>query len=208
MHPTKATKKNTGQVGDEVNRLFPVFLKMEELRLLVVGAGNVGLEKLVAVLQNSPSTEITIVAKEISNEVREYVQACPKVELKQKEFEPGDLIQKDIVIIAVNDIETSDEIRQAAKAVRLLVNVADKPELCDFYLGSIVQKGNVKIAISTNGKSPTLARRLKEVLNEFLPEEIHQLANNLNSIRSQFTGRFKEKVRLMEEVTRDLISGK
>jgi siroheme synthase-like protein len=60
------------------------------------------------------------------------------------------------LIVAVNDLAWSEEIRNDAKAKGILVNVADKPGLCDFYLGSIVQKGNLKIAISTNGKSPTL----------------------------------------------------
>ena len=166
-----------------------------------------GLEKLVAVLQNAPSTKITVVARDISNNLRDYVKDYPQVQLVQKEFDQSDLFGKDILIIAVNSIETSLEIREAARSARLLVNVADKPELCDFYLGSIVQKGHVKIAISTNGKSPTLARRLKEALNEFLPPEIHHLAENLNIIRNRFKGQFHEKVRRMEEVTRDLVLG-
>ena len=72
----------------------------------------------------------------------------------------------DIVIVAVNDVATSEAIRNAAKAQGKLVNVADKPELCDFYLSSVVKKGNLKIAISTNGKSPTAAKRIKEVLQK------------------------------------------
>ena len=64
----------------------------------------------------------------------------------------------------------SSQIRDEAKSRGKLVNVADKPELCDFYLSSVVKKGDLKIAISTNGKSPTTAKRLKEVLQEALPD--------------------------------------
>jgi siroheme synthase-like protein len=85
-----------------------------------------------------------------------------------------------------------------------LVNVADKPELCDFYLGSIVQKGNLKIAISTNGKSPTIAKRIKEVLNETLPEEIDNLLDNMQNIRNKIKGDFTEKVKQLNEITKKL----
>ncbi|MEI4913981.1 NAD(P)-dependent oxidoreductase, partial [Klebsiella pneumoniae] len=82
----------------------------------------------------------------------------------------------DIVIIGINDKTKSAEISEVAKGKNKLVNVADTPDLCDFYLSSVVQKGNVKIAISTNGKSPTVAKRLKEVLNEAIPAEINNVA--------------------------------
>jgi siroheme synthase-like protein len=84
------------------------------------------------------------------------------------------------------------------------VNVADTPELCDFYLGSIVQKGNLKIAISTNGKSPTIAKRIKEVLNETIPDEINDLLNNMQSIRDKMSVDFAEKVKRLNELTKTL----
>jgi uncharacterized protein len=186
---------------NDFNRLFPVFLKLENLNLLLVGAGNVGAEKLNAVLQNAPSTNITIVSKEISEAARNLAIDFPNVQLLQKEFTEHDLENKDLVIVAINNKTISNDIRNAAKAARLLVNVADTPDLCDFYLGAIVQKGDVKIAISTNGKSPTLAKRIKEVLNDFLPGNLHQLANNLNAIRDRLKGNFSEKVKKLNELT-------
>jgi siroheme synthase-like protein len=93
----------------------------------------------------------------------------PQLKIVQKSFADSDLDTADIVIAATNDSELNKYVRQSAHDRKLLINVADKPELCDFYLGSIVQKGDLKIGISTNGKSPTIAKRLKEVLNEALP---------------------------------------
>jgi len=88
------------------------------------------------------------------------------------------------------------------------VNVADKPELCDFYMGSIVQKGNLKIGISTNGKSPTVAKRLKELFNDLLPEEIDQLLDNMQAIRSRLQGNFADKVNQLNAITKDFVLDK
>ncbi len=151
------------------NRLFPVFLKLEELEVLLVGAGNVGLEKLTAILNNAPLSSVTVVAVGISAPVKQLALSHPRVKLIQRAFEPEDLEEKEIVIVAVNDKTTSNYIRVLSKQKKLLVNVADTPELCDFYLGSIVNKGNLKIAISTNGKSPTIAKRMREQLNRTHP---------------------------------------
>ena len=98
--------------------------------------------------------------------------------------------------------------RDAANEKGILVNAADKPELCDFYLGSVVQKGNLKIAISTNGKSPTIAKRLKEVLNETLPDEIDTLLNSMQTIRNKMSGDFTEKVKQLNELTKNLSQNK
>jgi siroheme synthase-like protein len=143
------------------NNLYPVFLKLEQLRVLLVGAGNVGLEKLHSLLANSPNSAVTIVAPVVKEEVRRLVWKHPSCEILQKAFEEADLENKDLVILATDDRKLHEDVRILAKAKGLLVNVADTPDLCDFYLGSIVQKGNLKVAISTNGKSPTAAKRIK-----------------------------------------------
>lgn len=188
------------------NRLFPVFLKLEELELLLVGAGNVGLEKLTTVLKNSPDCSITVVARNISESVKKTADAYPRVKLIERPFEPEDLDEKEIVIVAIDDATTSNYIRVLSKQKKLLVNVADKPELCDFYLGSIVEKGNLKIAISTNGKSPTIAKRMKEQLNELIPDEIEGVIEQMHSIREDLKGNFAEKVRQLDDLTKLLVA--
>ena len=193
------------QRSEGVNPLFPVFLKLEEQEVLLVGAGNVGLEKLTAILNNSPETRVTIVATKVSIGVEAFVTAFSNVVLHEKAFDESDLEGKDIVIVAVNSKETSKAIRNLAKKRKLLVNVADTPDLCDFYLGSIVQKGAVKIAISTNGKSPTMAKRLKELLNHALPDEIDDVVENLHKIRTKLNGNFSEKVRQLDAITSVLV---
>lgn len=166
-----------------------------------------GLEKLQAVVANAPATPIRLVASGISEEVRQLADACPHVQLIERAFAPEDLTGTDIVLLAIDDPAESSRIRNLAKAAGKLVNVADKPELCDFYMGSIVRKGQLKIAISTNGKSPTVAKRLKELFSDHLPEELDELLDNMNRIREQLRGDFRSKVRQLNELTRSL-SGK
>lgn len=184
------------------NTLFPVFLKLETLQLLIVGGGNIGLEKLEAVLANSPETHIKIVAREFIGEVRRLASGYPKVSLVEKEFEPAHLDGMELVILATNDNALNAEIKKLTRERKLLCNVADKPDLCDFYLGSIVQKGDLKIAISTNGKSPTVAKRIKEFLNEEIPETIQEVLDNMGAIRDRLKGDFEHKVKSLNEVTK------
>ena len=187
------------------NPLYPVFLKLENMHLLLIGAGNIGMEKLQSLLANSPATRITIVSITVSEQVIEFVAGYEHIEIFEKAFEEADLDGKDIVISATGDREFSEVLRELCKERRILINVADTPDLCDFYLGSIVQKGNLKIAISTNGKSPTAAKRIKEMLNQSIPSEIDDTLENLHSVRKQLTGDFSEKVKKMNEITRVLV---
>ncbi len=186
------------------NRLFPVFLQLEHLRLLIVGGGTVALEKLNAVLNNAPSTCIRIVATAFTPDLIAVVSQHPTISTVEKPYTSGDLFDTDIVIVAVNDMLTAEAIRNDAKARKLLMNVADKPALCDFYLGSIVQKGDLKIAISTNGKSPTIAKRLRETLAGVLPDELEEVLDQMQTIRQQLSGDFKAKVEQLNEITKVL----
>ena len=187
--------------SNEHNTLFPVFFKLEHLHTLIVGGGAVGLEKLSALLCNCPEAQVTLVGMHILPEITQLAQRHPSVTLQEKAFSSCDLYRKDLAIIATDDPEENLRIRQSAKAMRVLVNVADTPALCDFYLGSIVQKGSLKIAISTNGKSPTLAKRLREVLTEVLPQEMESVLNNLKAIRDSLKGDFAYKVKKLNEIT-------
>lgn len=188
------------------NNLFPVFIKLERLRLLIVGGGNVCLEKLQAVLQNSPATPITVVAPAINDAVRALAGLHPTILLVERPYHPGDLAYADIAIVAVNDRGVSETIARDAKEKGILVNVADTPDLCDFYLSSIVRKGSLKIAISTNGKSPTIAKRLKEEIGGMIPDEMESVLENMQAIRQKLNGDFPEKVRRLNDLTKVLVA--
>jgi siroheme synthase-like protein len=189
------------------NALFPVFLKLEKLKVLVVGGGNVALEKINALVGNSPKTEITLVAPAILQEIRSLSLEYPNIKLKERFFFQGDLFNADLVIVATADRELNRTIQEEAKKRQILVNVADTPELCDFYLGSIVSKGDLKIAVSTNGKSPTFAKRIKEILSDVFPEETQLVLDNLEIIRKKLNGNFSDKIKRLNEITSTLALG-
>ncbi|CAL1516857.1 bifunctional precorrin-2 dehydrogenase/sirohydrochlorin ferrochelatase [Chitinophaga sp. MM2321] len=189
----------------EENQLFPVFFKLHRLQVLVVGGGNIGLEKANALLQNCPDGNVTIVSLDFLPALEEIAHQYPNVTLIQKPFSCGDLLGKDLVIAATNDKELNYRIWEKAKVSKVLINVADTPDLCDFYLGSIVQKGNLKIAISTNGKSPTVAKRLKQVLQEAIPDTLDEVLNKLYIIRDKLKGDFSNKVKQLNSITDVLV---
>jgi precorrin-2 dehydrogenase/sirohydrochlorin ferrochelatase len=188
-----------------LNNLFPIFLKLENLHTLIVGGGYVGLEKITAVLENSPSATVTLVSPEIRQEILEIVESNVRITLVKRKFVDEDLMEKDLVIVATNDKEENKRIKSVARAKHMLCNVADTPPLCDFYLSSVVRKGNLKVAISTNGMSPTMAKRLKEVLNDALPDNLETAMEQLKAVRDMLKGDFAYKVDELNRITSVLV---
>jgi precorrin-2 dehydrogenase/sirohydrochlorin ferrochelatase len=183
------------------NQLFPVFLRLDQLQLLVVGGGAVGYEKIAAIFKNSDNANVTLVAPEIREEIKVIALQYSTLQLLQKEYSINDLEGIDLVIAATNILELNKRVCEDAKKKKILINVADTPELCDFYLSSVVKKGNLKIAISTNGQSPTFAKRMRELLEEVHPEGIDDVLENLRAIREKLKGDFEYKVNKLNEIT-------
>lgn len=191
-----------------MNTLYPIFVRLEHLDVLLVGGGNVGLEKLNSILSNSPEAKLTVVADRILPEVWELCSTSPRIKIVPRKFEMEDLNGKDLVFLATDDRALHEQIRIEARKRKILLNVADTPALCDFYLSSIVQKGDLKVAISTNGKSPTVAKRIKEFLNEIIPAEIQQTLEQMNKVRDTIRGDFQEKVKVLNRITSEWLQKK
>ena len=189
------------------NDLFPVFLKAGELSILLVGAGPVGVEKATAILNNSPACKLNVIAETIQTEMYVLQEKFTQISIHERKFMPNDLDGIQLLFLAINNKEQSNEIKLMAYEKNILVNVADTPDLCDFYLSSVVQKGDLKIAISTNGKSPTVAKRLKEWINDIIPDDIQLLLENMQTIRNSLKTEFAEKVSHLNELTSSLTRG-
>ncbi len=190
-----------------MNELYPIFLKVSQLNVLIVGGGNVGFEKITFLLKSSPNANVTVVAE---NYIGEFsaIDSSYKVEKITSDYNISFLNGKHIVISATDKTEINMQVYKDCKSRNLLVNVADNPDYCDFYLGGIVTKGNVKLAISTNGKSPTTAKRLRQFFEEVLPDDMNDLVENLNKYRNSIKSTFEEKVKKLNELTEELIKGK
>ncbi|NRA50866.1 MAG: bifunctional precorrin-2 dehydrogenase/sirohydrochlorin ferrochelatase, partial [Phaeodactylibacter sp.] len=139
--------------------------------------------------------------------VAELLEHYPGIDLTiiKKDFEPSDTVGFDLVVAATNFEGLNREVRDAAKQNGALVNVADTPALCDFYLGSIVTRGSLKVAISTNGQSPTFAKRFRQWLEAILPEETDALLGHLKVFRDQLKGDFETKVKELNDLTASLV---
>ncbi|MDA8923434.1 bifunctional precorrin-2 dehydrogenase/sirohydrochlorin ferrochelatase [Flavobacteriaceae bacterium] len=191
----------------ELNELYPIFLKASKLEFLIVGGGYVALEKMEFLFKSSPNAKVTLVAPFFRPETKKFIEG-KDVKIIERKFRLWDLRKKNIVIATTDAPAINQKVRKACNRRRILVNVADTPDLCDFYMGGIVTKGNLKIGISTNGKSPTMAKRIRQFLEELLPDEIDDLLTTLREYRTTLKADFEEKVIEMNERTKLLLEDK
>ena len=148
--------------------LFPMFVKLDSRRCLVIGAGSVGEAKIESLLATAAS--VRVVAPKATPKVREWAREG-HIEWQAREYLPADLAGVFLVIAATSSRALHDEIYAEAKRRGVLCNTVDEPERCDFYFPAVVRRGDLQIAISTGGLSPALAQRLRKELEEqFGPE--------------------------------------
>ena len=188
----------------ERNNLYPIFLKVDQLNILIVGGGYVALEKLNFLLKSSPNAKVKLVAPFFRPETLEFAN-LHKVKLIRAEYHSKFLSDQQMVIATTDNEAVNIQVYNDCKTHNILVNVADNPPYCDFYMGGIVTKGHVKIAISTNGKSPTTAKRLRQFFEDVIPDNVDDLVNNLHAYRKTIKGNFDKKVSRLNKITESLI---
>jgi siroheme synthase-like protein len=148
--------------------LFPIFVKLEGRRVVVVGGGEIAAGKIDSLVQ--AGAKILIVSPALNSQLTSLVKES-KVEWREKEFSPDDLQHAFLVIAATSVPSVNEAVYRTAEERGLLCNAVDDIGNCHFYYGAVVQRGDLQIAISTNGKSPALAQRLRKELEEqFGPE--------------------------------------
>ncbi len=162
--------------------LFPIFIKLERRRCLIVGAGNVALEKITSLVRAGAT--LRVIAPTACEAVRQLA-AGGKVALELRRFEEADLEGQALVVTATDSRDVNRRVFLAAQQRGLLCNSVDDPPNCDFYFSSIVQRGNLQIAISTAGESPALAQRLRQEIDARLPEDTAEWLDNLGSLRRE-----------------------
>jgi len=191
----------------EKNELYPVFLKVKNLEILIVGGGNVALEKLTFLLKSSPCAKVQMVSIDFLPATLALAKKH-HVKIKFDAYHEKYLDGKHMVVATTDNVPVNEQVYHDCRKRNTLVNVADNPPYCDFYMGGIVTKGNVKVAISTNGKSPTTAKRLRQFFEDVIPENIDDLVQNLNEFRKTIKGDFEEKVETLNEFTKGLVHKK
>lgn len=191
----------------ERNELYPVFLKVSQLNILIVGGGNVAEEKLTFLLKSSPNAQVEMVSPMYREATIELAKKF-NIQMYNNVYHKKYLEGKHMVVATTDNVPVNEQVYHDCRAQQILVNVADNPPFCDFYMGGIVTKGNVKVAISTNGKSPTTAKRLRQFFEDVIPENIDDLVKNLNEFRKTIKGDFEEKVETLNEFTKGLVEKK
>lgn len=194
-------------VDETRNNLYPIFLKAKNLNILIVGGGYVAEEKLTFILKSSPDANVMMVAPMFRVGTIALANRFD-VEMITEKYSEHFLVEKHIVIATTDIPEVNMTVYRDCRKRSTLVNVADNPPYCDFYMGGIVTKGNVKVAVSTNGKSPTTAKRLRQFFEEVIPDNVDDLVKNLNEYRKTIKGDFEEKVEILNEFTKGLIGKK
>lgn len=141
--------------------LFPMFLKLEGRQCLVVGAGRIGEPKIGSLLDTG--ARVRVVSLEASPTVRELARSG-KIELDLRPYRADDLDGAFLAIVATNSRTLNERVYDDAQKRGILCNVVDVPDLCDFFYPAVVRRGDLQIAVSTAGQSPSLAQKIRQQL--------------------------------------------
>src|SRR5579862_7846857 len=160
--------------------LFPMFMKLEGRSCLVVGAGTVGEPKIKSLIEAGAS--VRVVALQATAAVGEWTESGA-ISWEAREFKITDLDGVFLIIAATNNRDLNAEIFHAARQRNILCNVVDDPEYCDFYYPAVVRRGDLQLAISTNGHSPALAQRIRRELEAQFGPEYGEWLEELGTIR-------------------------
>jgi precorrin-2 dehydrogenase/sirohydrochlorin ferrochelatase len=160
--------------------LFPMFVKLDRRKVVVVGAGRIAIQKLESLLQ--AGADVQVVAPEAAEEIQELARSG-SLSWTQSEFNNEHLAGALLVIAATGDPAVNELVYQAAQEQGVLCNSVDEPERCDFYYPAVVRRGDLQIAISTAGKSPALAQRLRKELEEQFDSSYISWLNWLGRVR-------------------------
>lgn len=166
----------TGRPARRIASGFPANLLVRGRRCVVVGAGRVALRKAGSLLD--AGADVVVVAPEAAQEITEWA-AAGRLEWRPRAFEPGDLDDAWLAFTATPSAAVNQAVLEAGDARRVWVNAADDPDHCSFTLMSLVRRGDLTVAIGTNGRSPALAAYLKDRIREDLGPEYETLLEML-----------------------------
>jgi precorrin-2 dehydrogenase/sirohydrochlorin ferrochelatase len=163
-----------------MSNLFPMFLKLEGKGCLVVGAGKVGEPKIGGLIDTG--ARLHVVALEATAAVHDWARAG-KITLKLRAFAADDLNGAYLAVVATASSVLNESIYREAQRRGILCNVVDVPEYCDFYYPAVVRRGDLQIAVSTSGQSPSLAQKIRQQLERQFGPAYAQWVADLGATR-------------------------
>ncbi len=178
---------------------YPIFLNLEGRRVVVIGGGTVAVRKAQVLLDSG--ARIVVVADNIDKMITAF-GTQKNIELIKSKYEKSYLVNAVLAIASTNDNELNKQIYKDCQELEILCNVVDVPELCDFFVPAVIKRGDLQIAISTNGNCPAYAGHIRKKLEELFTEQHGKFLEVLEKMR----------LKIIEEVTepdkRKIILGK
>ncbi len=175
---------------------FPVSLKIIDKHVLLVGGGAIALFKYNKLIEYSP-LNLTVISRKFDNCFKENIPSY--VELVVRSFEMNDLNNVDLVIVAIDDLKLQQEIYNECQVRKILCNCVDELARCDFIFPSTIKRGDVVIAVNSNGKVPGFSASLKEYINLFIPENIEEKLLEISNLRASLPSGKERMLRIREE---------
>ena len=170
-------------------RYYPIYLDVKDRKCLVVGGGAVGTRKVETLLECG--AKVTVVSIDASEKLKKLSNSG-LIRLKERAFQTDDLESVFLVVVATDDEDLNIKVHTAAERRRVLCNIADRPEACNFILPSIVSRGDLTIAISTSGKSPAFAKKLRKQLEAQFGDEYAEFLKLMGAIRKKLLSKDHE----------------
>jgi len=181
---------------------FPLYINLEDKNILVVGGGNIALEKLEKLTQFTKN--ITVITKEARYNTYTIIKEhC--LTLYQREYRVGDIEGFDIVIVATDDITMQESIYLESRGKHILVNSVDNTKYCDFIFPSFIKEDNLTISISTSGASPAFAKHLKKHIKDCIPKDSDKLLEKLKELRESMP-KGKERMKYFDNLVEEFFT--
>jgi len=175
-------------------QLYPVMINLENRRVVIVGGGDVALRKACDLLEAGAS--VRVIAPDVHDDMKALADSYgATLDIVQRPYEPGDLAGACLVFSATNNSAVNQAVFKEARQENIFINAVDDPPSCSFFIPSFIKKGGLILALSTSGKSPALAARLRRQIEKHIPEDIEQQLSALAEIRELLTSG-KEYARL------------
>lgn len=181
---------------------FPAFLKFDDKKILIIGGGNVALEKLEHLLDFTHN--ITLIASNYNEACLQLIQQHNLPHFT-KAYEKGDIKGFDIVIAAIDNFQLQEAIYLETRDYPILCNCVDLQKYCDFIFPSYVKKGDLTIAISTSGTSPAMAKQLRIYLSKLIPESVVEFLKQMKEYRKTMP-KGKERMEFLDKKAKEYIN--
>lgn len=180
---------------------FPAFIKLDDKKILLVGGGNIALEKLEKLLDFTK--DISIISLDYSANMLALIKRENLV-YEKRAYEVGDIRDMAVVIVAVDDLNLQKEIFYESKAYKCLCNSVDSVKYCDFIFPSYVKKEQLTIAVSTSGSSPAFAKYFRAYLEKLIPEGVSHFLEEMRSLRTSLP-KGKERMKMLDTKAKEYV---